>query len=340
MLILPVFVSAQDESRLLRFPAIHGDQVVFTYAGDLYTVARTGGMARKLTNHEGFELFARFSPDGKQIAFTAQYDGNTEVYTMPSQGGIPVRLTYTATLGRDDVSDRMGPNNIVTTWTPDGKYILFRSRKQSYNDFVGQLFKVSVNGGLSEEIPLSGGGFCSYSPDGSKLAFNRVMREFRTWKYYEGGMADDVRIFDFVTGEVMNITNNTAQDIFPMWHGDNIYFLSDRDRTMNLFVYNTADRQTRKLTNYTDYDIKFPSLGNNAIIYENGGYLYVFDIRTEQVSKVNVLMAEDFYGGRNELKDASKSTRPMGEQEIFHQPHGGSKISIPPVLQFPNGLGG
>jgi len=322
MLILPVFASAQDESRLLRFPAIHGDQVVFTYAGDLYTVARTGGMARKLTNHEGFELFARFSPDGKQIAFTAQYDGNTEVYTMPSQGGVPVRLTYTATLGRDDISDRMGPNNIVTTWTPDGKYILYRSRKQSYNDFVGQLFKVSVNGGLSEEIPLSTGGFCSYSPDGSKIAFNRVMREFRTWKYYEGGMADDVRIFDFATGEVINITNNTAQDIFPMWHGDNIYFLSDRDRTMNLFVYNTSDRQTRKLTNYTEYDIKFPSLGNNAIIYENGGYLYVFDIRTEQVTKVNVVMAEDFYGGRNELKDASQSISdadlsPDGKRVVF-----------------------
>ena len=319
---LPLFTQAQEEARLLRFPAINGDKIVFTYAGDLYTVARTGGMARKLTNHEGFELFARFSPDGKTIAFTAQYDGNTEVYTMPAQGGVPVRLTYTATLGRDDISDRMGPNNIVMTWTPDGKNIIYRSRKQSFNDFVGQLYKVSVNGGLSEEIPLSTGGFCSYSPDGSKLAFNRVMREFRTWKYYKGGMADDVRIFDFATGEVINITNNDAQDIFPMWHGENIYFLSDRDRTMNLFVYNTASRQIRKLTNYTEYDIKFPSLGNNAIVYENGGYLYVFDLQTEKASKVNVIIAEDFYGGRNELKDASKSVTnadmsPDGKRVVF-----------------------
>lgn len=319
---LPVIAMAQDEARLLRFPAINGDKIVFTYAGDLYTVARTGGMARKLTNHEGFEMFARFSPDGKTLAFTAQYDGNTEVYTMPSQGGVPVRLTYTATLGRDDISDRMGPNNIVTTWTPDGKSIIYRSRKQSYNDFVGQLFKVSVNGGLSEEIPLSTGGFCSYSPDGSKLAFNRVMREFRTWKYYKGGMADDIRIFDFGTGEVINITSNDAQDIFPMWHGDNIYFLSDRDRTMNLFVYNTASRLIRKLTNYTEYDIKFPSLGNNAIIYENGGYLYVFDLQSEKATKVSITIAEDFYGGRNELKDASKSVTnaelsPDGKRVVF-----------------------
>ena len=194
--ILPLLINAQDEARLMRFPAVNGDKVVFTYAGDLYTVAKTGGMARKLTNHEGFEMFARFSPDGKQLAFTAQYDGNTEVYVMPSEGGVPVRLTYTAMLGRDDISDRMGPNNIVMCWTPDGKNIIYRSRKQTYNDFVGSLYKVPVTGGLSVEIPLSTGGFCSYSPDGSKLAFNRVFREFRTWKYYRGGMADDVRIID------------------------------------------------------------------------------------------------------------------------------------------------
>lgn len=322
LIIFPFAALTQDEARLLRFPAIHGDQVVFTYAGDLYTVAKSGGMARKLTNHDGFEMFARFSPDGRQIAFTAQYDGNTEVYVMPAAGGIPVRLTYTATLGRDDVSDRMGPNNMVMAWTPDGKYIVYRSRKQSYNDFVGQLFKVPVSGGLSEEIPLSTGGFCSFSPDGSKLAFNRVMREFRTWKYYKGGMADDIRIFDFTTGEVVNITGNDAQDIFPMWRGDNIYFLSDRDRTMNLFTYNIVDRQIRKLTNYTEYDIKFPSLGNNSIIYENGGFLYMFDLQSERPVKINVTIAEDFYGGRNELKDASKSISgadlsPDGKRVVF-----------------------
>jgi tricorn protease len=322
LMILPFFVQAQDEARLLRFPAIHGDQVVFTYAGDLYTVARAGGMARKLTNHEGFEMFARFSPDGRQIAFTAQYDGNTEVYVMPSEGGVPKRLTYTATLGRDDISDRMGPNNIVMTWTPDGKSIIYRSRKQTFNDFIGQLYKVPVDGGLSKELPLSTGGFCSFSPDGSKLAFNRVFREFRTWKYYKGGMADDIRIYDFAGGSVINITENDAQDIFPMWSGDNIYFLSDRDRTMNLFVYNTGTRLVRKLTNYTDYDIKFPSLGNNAIIYENGGYLYIFDLQTETASKLNITIAEDFYGGRNELKDASKSITnaelsPDGKRIVF-----------------------
>jgi tricorn protease len=112
---------ASQEARVLRFPSIHNDQIVFTYAGDLYTVSSVGGLARKLTSHNGFEVFARFSPDGEYIAFTGEYDGNREVYLIPSSGGIPKRLTYTPTLGRDDVSDRMGPNNIVMTWKHDKK---------------------------------------------------------------------------------------------------------------------------------------------------------------------------------------------------------------------------
>src|SRR5271157_346856 len=126
-------VFAQQEARLLRFPTIHGDKIVFSYAGDLYTVSSVGGVARKLTNDVGYEMFARFSPDGKWIAFTGQYDGNTEVYVMPAEGGSPKRLTYTATLGRDDVSDRMGPNNIVIGWKHDSKTIVFRSRMHSFN---------------------------------------------------------------------------------------------------------------------------------------------------------------------------------------------------------------
>lgn len=299
-------LKAQDEARLLRFPAIHGNQIVFTYAGDLYTVNTSGGLARKLTSDPGYEMFARFSPDGKWVAFTGQYDGNTEVFIIPSSGGEPKRLTYTATLGRDDISDRMGPNNIVMAWTPDSKYIVYRSRKQSFNDFIGQLFKVSVDGGLSEELPLSTGGFCSFSPDGSKLAFNRVFREFRTWKYYKGGMADDVWVYDFQTKESRRLFENPAQDIFPMWIGDKIYFASNRDRIMNLFVFDPVSNQTRKLTNYQDYDIKFPSVGNGKIIYENAGYLYIFDPTTESARKISIQIADDFGWARNEIKDATQ----------------------------------
>ncbi len=327
LFIITVWISislsvAQEEARLLRFPAVHGNSVVFTYAGDLYQVSLNGGVARRLTSDiNGYEMFARFSPDGKNIAFTAQYDGNTEVYLMPASGGSPVRLTYTATLHRDDVSDRMGPNNIVMTWY-DNNSIVYRSRKQSFNSFVGQLFKVSKEGGLSEELPLPSGGWCSFSPDKKKMAYNRVFREFRTWKYYKGGMADDIWIYDFETKKTERITNTVNQEIFPMWHGDKIYFLSDRDRTMNLFVYDLKTKKTSKVTDYTEYDIKFPSMGNNSIVYENGGYLYNYDFATGKISKIIVYIENDLITGRNALKDASKIIRsyalsPDGKRVAF-----------------------
>lgn len=321
LLLLPFMGFSQEEARLLRFPTISGDQIVFSYAGDLYTVDKDGGVARRLTTHIGYEMFARISPDGQNIAFTGQYDGNTEVYVMPATGGIPNRATYTATLGRDDIGDRMGPNNIVMTWRDDNT-IVFRSRKESFNSFKGQLFAVSKEGGISEQLPLPTGGFCSYSPDKQKLAYNQVFREFRTWKYYKGGMADDVWIYDFNTKETVNITNNDAQDIIPMWIGTKIYFLSDRDRTMNLFVYDTETAETRKVTEYTNYDIKFPSAGNNMIVYENGGYIYTFDPDTETSQKVSIRINNDFVSGRDEFKDASKNINsfdisPKGKRVVF-----------------------
>lgn len=306
IIIAAMIQASAQESRLMRFPAIWGDNIVFTYAGNLYIVNSSGGIARKLTSHEGFEMFARFSPDGKWIAFTGQYDGNTEVYLIPSQGGEPKRLTYTATIGRDDISDRMGPNNIVMSWTPDGKYIVYRSRKNSWNDFTGRLYKVPADGGMSEELPLPAGGFHSFSEDGSKLAFNRVMREFRTWKYYRGGMADDVWIYDFKTKKTVNLTENKAQDIFPMWQKNEIYFCSDRDRIMNLFSYNTETKAIKKVTDFTGYDIKFPSADNGKIVFENGGFIYVFDVVSQKAEKVPVLIKDDVSSGRSCMKNAAK----------------------------------
>ena len=166
------------EARLLRFPAIHGEQIVFGCAGDLYTVSAHGGLARRLTSDErSYEMFPRFSPDGKLLAFTAQYDGYTEVYVMPADGGEPRRLTYTATLERDDVSDRMGPNNIVMTWR-DNDTIVYRSRRTQWNPFKGELTLARLQGGIPETLPLPRGGWCSFSPDGKQMAYNRVFREF------------------------------------------------------------------------------------------------------------------------------------------------------------------
>ena len=325
LLVASILSFGAQEARVLRFPAVSSDQIVFSYGGDLYAVPLAGGVARKLTSYyEGYEAFARFSPDGKSIAFTGEYDGNREVYLIPAEGGVPKRLTYTPSLGRDDISDRMGPNNLVMGWTPDGKSVVFRSRMREWNDFNGQLYLVPAAGGTPEELPLPRGGFCSYSPDGKKLAYNRIFREFRTWKRYRGGMADDIWIYDFATKKVEDITNNPALDIIPMWSGDRIYFVSDRDeaKRVNLYVYDLRTKETRKLTSFADYDIKFPSLGPTAIVFENGGYIYKFDLATEKTDKVPVVIADDVIGTRSRLvkvgeKVTSFEISPDGKRALF-----------------------
>ena len=289
-----------ENARLLRFPATNSSEVVFSYAGDLWTVPIQGGEARRLTSHIGYEMLAHYSPDGKTIAFTGEYDGNREVYSIPAGGGEPVRLTYTATNGRDDLGDRMGPNNMVLAWSPDGKKIVFRNR--TGDGFEGLLWTIGPEGGMPRQIPLPEGGWCSYSPDGSQLAYNRVMREFRTWKYYRGGMADDIWIYNPKQGKVTNITNNDAQDIFPMWVGEEIYFASDRDMTMNLFVYNTRTGATEKVTNFREYDVKFPSTDGKTIVFENGGWLYRLNPATKEYNKIPVTLAAEGVYGRTEYR--------------------------------------
>ena len=299
-----VLSAAAGEARLLRFPASNGTEVVFSYAGDLYIAPIEGGQARRLTSHIGYEMFARFSPDGKTIAFTGEYDGNREVYTMPVQGGNPARLTYTATNGRDDLGDRMGPNNMVMAWTPDGRNIIFRNRIS--DGFDGSLWSVPADGAMPVKLPLPEGGFCSYSPDGKKLAYNRVMREFRTWKYYRGGMADDIWVYDGKT--VTDITPGCdAQDIFPMWVGKEIYFASDRDMTMNIFVYDTESRTTKKVTDFHDYDVKFPSTDGKTIVFEQAGYVWKLDPSTKHYEKIDITIASDDIYARPEMMSLEHS---------------------------------
>ncbi len=305
-----VLVLQADEARLLRFPALHGNQVVFTYAGDLYTVPVQGGVARRLTSDpKGFEMFARFSPDGKTLAFTGQYDGNTEVYVMPSEGGEPRRLTHTATLERDDVSDRMGPNNIVMAWK-DNETVVYRSRRNHWNPFKGELTLARLSGGVPQALPVPRGGWCSFSPDGQQMAYNRVFREFRTWKRYRGGQADEIWLHHFGTGETTRLTSDPAQDIFPMWHGDRIYFVSEREEShqANLYVMDLKTRKPRRLTDFTEFAVKFPSLGDTGIVFENGGYLYRLDFQTEKAVRIPVEIREDLAIGRGGLRDVSKET--------------------------------
>jgi tricorn protease len=311
-----------NTTRLLRFPTTNEKEIVFCYAGELYSVGKDGGTARRLTSGPGYSSFPRFSPDGRQVAFTSQYDGNTEVYVMPAEGGTPKRLTTSATLGRDDISDRMGPNNIVMAWENTKPLIVFRSRMKSFNDFIGSLFTVGMDAELPLQLPVPRGGFVAFSPDDSKMAFNRVFREFRTWKHYRGGMADDVWIYDFKTGATENLTNNPAQDICPMWGPDNkIYFTSDRDGRMNLFSTDLATKETRQLTTFKDFDIKFPSIGKESIVFEEAGYIWRYDLKSGDARTVPIEIKEDFAIGRSGLVDASKhiesvALAPDGERTI------------------------
>src|SRR5712692_580898 len=325
LLLPPSITSAQnlpDTTRLLRFTTTNDRKIVFCYAGELYAVGKDGGVARRLTSGPGYSSFPHFSPDGTQLAFTSQYDGNTEVYVMPGEGGVPKRLTTSATLGRDDISDRMGPNNIVMTWENTKPLIVFRSRMKSFNDFIGQLFTAGMDAELPQQLPVPRGGFVSFSPDDSKMAFNRVFREFRTWKHYRGGMADDVWIYDLKTGATENLTNNPAQDICPMWGPDNhIYFISDRDSRMNLFSIDLGSKQTKQLTTFKDFDIKFPSIGKDSIVFEQAGYIWRYDLASGQATPLPIEIKEDFAIGRSALVDASKhiesvNLAPDGERSI------------------------
>ncbi len=192
-------------TRLLRYPDILGDRVVFTYAGDLWLGSREGGQARRLTSHPGNEVFAKFSPDGKWIAFTGDYDGNTDVYVMPSEGGEPRRLTW-----------HPAPDQVLG-WTPDSQKILFRSTRTSFSQRFDRLFTVSVQGGMPDELPLPAGGLTSYSPDGTRIAYNRISTEFRTWKRYRGGWRQFVSLYNLKTNEYDEIPHTDAADTFPMW---------------------------------------------------------------------------------------------------------------------------
>ncbi len=298
-----------DTTRLLRFPTTNGDQIVFCYAGELYTVGKDGGTARRLTSGPGYSSFPHFSPDGKELAFTSQYDGNTEVYVMPGEGGEPRRLTTTATLGRDDISDRMGPNNLVMGWKHTEPLVVFRTRRTSFNSFIGDLETVGPDAELPKQLPVPRGGFVSFAPDDSKMAFNRVFREFRTWKHYRGGMVDDVWIYDFKTQATVNLTNNPGQDICPMWGPDNrIYFISDRDGRMNLFSTGLEGKETKQLTTFKDFDIKFPGLGKDSIVFEEAGYIWRYDLASGKAAPVPITIKEDFASGRAAYLDASKHT--------------------------------
>jgi tricorn protease len=263
-----------EDARLLRFPDIHGDTVVFSYGGDLWTVPVSGGSARRLTSDDGLEIFPRFSPDGRYIAFTGHYDGTSDVYVIPASGGEPRRLTWYPSR---QLSERLGWDHMVIGWTPDGK-ILYRDQRETIDSFVGRPYTVSPEGGPQEPFPLPESGIISFAPDGRRIAYTRIFRDFRTWKRYKGGMAPDVWIYDLGSHDLKRITDWEGTDTQPMWIGDAIYFLSDRENwKLNIWRYDVGTGRTTRVTDFKEYDVKWPHAGSGKIVFENGGFLYVLD---------------------------------------------------------------
>ena len=247
------------DSRLLRFPDIHGGKVVFTYAADLWTAPTTGGTATRLTAHPGLELFAKFSPDGEWIAFTGQYDGDEQVYVIPAKGGVPKQLTFYP--ARGPLPDRWGYDNQVYGWTPDGKSVIFRSLRDGWAMAESRLYTVPLAGGLGQPLPMPVSGAGDLSPDGKKAIYSPLARDFRTWKRYEGGWAQKLYIFDLASKQVEPVAPSPRSERDPMWIGARIYFNSDRTGTMNLFEFDIAAKKLKQLTNYMDWDVRWPSKG-------------------------------------------------------------------------------
>ncbi len=311
--------SGPPEGRLLRFPDIHGDFVVFVYAGDIWRASVTGGPALRLTSHEGLELFPKISPDGKWIAFSAEYSGSRQVYVMPSWGGEPRQLTFYTDVG--PMPPRGGWDDWVMGWTRDGK-ILVRMNRTPWGQRMGRYYLVDPAGGLETPLPLPEGGSASFSPDGKKLAYCPVDREFRTWKRTRGGRAQDIWIYDLVTNRSRRITDDPGTDNFPMWTGDTIFFTSDRDHTLNLHAYDLETGTTRKVTRFDEYDVLWPSLGPDAIVFSNGGYLYRMGLDDLKPEKIPVALGADLAAAVPRFKEVREfvgdaDLSPSGARVVF-----------------------
>ena len=237
---------AAAQSKLLRFPDIHGDRVVFTHGGDLWVAPAAGGTATRLTSHPGLELFAKFSPDGKWLAFTGQYDGDEQVYVMPSTGGEPRQLTFYP--ARGPLTTRWGYDNQVYGWSADGSRILFRSHRDGWALPITRLYTVAAAGGPAEPLPMPESGAGTYAPDGKRVVYSPRFRDFRSEKRYGGGQANDLFIFDLASHDATRITDHPRADRDPMWIGGTIYFNSDRNGTFNLYAYDVAKKTTTPCT--------------------------------------------------------------------------------------------
>jgi tricorn protease len=276
-----ISLTRAESPLLLRTPTVSKTQIAFNYGGDLWIVGREGGDARRLTTGIGIETSPFFSPDGTRIAFTGEYAGNLDVYVVPAAGGVPRRLTY-----------HPGPD-VALGWTPDGKKILFRSPRSSYYHFADKLFTIPEEGGVPNELPLPMGEQGSFSPDGTRLAYVPHPQWQEAWKRYRGGQTTPLWIANLADSSIERIPRDNSNDSTPMWIGNTVYFLSDRNGPVSLFAYDTTTRQVSEVIKNDGLDFKSASAGPDAIIYEQFGSLHLCDLNAHEAKAVNVRVAGD-----------------------------------------------
>jgi tricorn protease len=327
VLLLSAAVPMAAHAALPRFPQPYGDRIVFVADGNVWTVPKTGGTAERLTSAPGQDMFPRVSPDGKWIAYTEASRAGTDVWVIPATGGAARRLTFYPTT-EAGTGGRHGPDNMVVTWTPDSKYVVYLTKRDQWNSWIQNMYKVPVDGGAPSPMPIdSAVGLATFGPDGHTIAYNRIFRNFRTWKRYNGGLAQQVFTYDFNTRALNQITNWSGTNTSPMWYGRKIYYLSDQDshRRANIWVYDQDTKQTREITHFTDYDIDFPALGGDAIAFQDGGKLYRIDLPSEQLSEVPISVPDDNLRTRQRVdavKDELRDSDPAGQVNYALAPNG------------------
>jgi len=300
------------DTRMMTQPAISAHSIAFIYAEDLWVANLDGTNPRRLTIDEGTESNPTFSPDGKLIAFSAEYDGNTDVYVVPTEGGIPKRLTWHP--GAD----------ITREFTPDGKNILFVSQRAVFTNRYMQLFTVPVTGGYPVKLEVPNAYHATYSPDGKSMAYTPIADRFQVWKHYRGGTISTIWILSFSDYSVIKIPKpkGGCNDTEPIWIGDKIYFLSDREGEFNLFSYNLADKKITRLTSFHNFPIVHASGSNNKIIFEQAGTLHIFELDQSSLEKVTVSIATDLLELRSRYVKGGKYIRsadisPSGARVVF-----------------------
>ena len=309
LLALMVLAASAEPKLLLQKPTLSATQIAFVFAGDLWVVNRSGGQAQRLTSGAGIETRPFFSPDGSEIAFTGEYDGNVDVYVVPSSGGVPRRLTW-----------HPAPDESLG-WTPDGQNILFRSNRDSYSRF-NKLFTVSRSGGFPTELPLPMGAEGSYSPDGTRIAYVPLDRAFSMWKRYRGGRASAIWIAKLSDSTIEKIPRDKSNDFNPVWADDRVFFLSDRNGPVSLFSYDTKKRAVTQLVSNDGLDFKSAAAGPGAIVYEQFGSIYLYDLKAGKAHPVNIRVTGDlpevrprYVKAANRIRRAALS--PTGTRAVF-----------------------